>query len=476
MSGSRNTNAGPSKEPDDGTRTFHAQGQSTSPKADTPSSTESSIPIDLINHPRYSILEHVGSGGMGTVYKARHRIMDRLVALKIINLDLANRPVMVERFRREVRAAARLSHPNIVTAFDADQAGDTHFLIMEFVEGVDLDCVLKQRVRLASTRACDYARQAALGMQHAWECGMVHRDIKPHNLMLTPGGQIKILDFGLARFLSEIARTELGSPAAPVTEAEWEGVPSADDGNDADAPACPFKGTAYAYTGGGTADYIAPEEVLGARRADVRADIYSLGCTLYRFLSGSVPFPDGDLMHKVRSHVRRTPEPLGVLRPDSPPRLDLVVARMMAKEPAERFQTPAAVAEALTPFAVETPRPILVVDDDALTRAALAVAFESRGYPTAFASNGQEALDSLRRGVTPCLILLDLMMPVMDGWEFLQRQKEDPVLSTIPVVIVSAADCEQAQVIARGAAECLRKPLVPEEVTAKVREHASLPQ
>jgi hypothetical protein len=143
------------------------------------------VPRELVGHPRYKILEILGAGGMGSVFKAEHRFMERPVALKLINRKLVDKPAMVERFRREVKAAARLSHPNIVEAFDADQAGDNHFLIMEFVEGESLSQILKKEGRLPVARACDFIRQAALGLQHAHGCGMVHRDIKPANLMLT---------------------------------------------------------------------------------------------------------------------------------------------------------------------------------------------------------------------------------------------------------------------------------------------------
>src|SRR5205807_7459616 len=155
-------------------------------------------------HPRYPVLELLGSGGMGAVYRAEHRLMERHVALKVINPGLMDKPALVERFRREVKAAARLIHPNIVHAYDADQAGSTHFLVMEYVEGISLAQQIQEHGPLPVIEACDYIRQAALGLQHASECGMVHRDIKPHNLMLTPAGQVKILDFGLARFAREI--------------------------------------------------------------------------------------------------------------------------------------------------------------------------------------------------------------------------------------------------------------------------------
>ena len=169
----------------------------------------SELPAELQEHPRYRIVERIGSGGMGDVYRAEHRLMNRSVALKLINSQLVKHPLAVERFRREVQAAARLTHPNIVTAFDAEQAGDVHFLAMEFVEGTDLATVVQQRGALPVAEACDCILQAAEGLQHAHEKGMVHRDIKPHNLMLSPNGQVRILDFGLAGFATESAILEV---------------------------------------------------------------------------------------------------------------------------------------------------------------------------------------------------------------------------------------------------------------------------
>jgi uncharacterized protein (TIGR03067 family) len=293
------------------------------------------IPPELAGHPRYHVLGLVGAGGMGAVYKAEHRLMERCVALKVISPGLVNNPAMVERFRREVKAAARLAHPNIVTAYDADQAGDAHFLVMEYVEGQSLDQWVRQNGRLPVAEACEYIRQAALGLQHAFECGMVHRDVKPHNLMLTPAGQVKILDFGLARLVREAA----AGPGADAASAE--------------------PGRAGAAAGGltqagsvmGTVDFIAPEQAADPRRADVRADVYSLGCTLYYLLAGRVPFPEGTTLDKLTAHCERAPTPLTRLRRDVPAALARVVDRMTAKDPARRYPTPAQAGEALAPFA-----------------------------------------------------------------------------------------------------------------------------
>jgi WD40 repeat protein len=290
--------------------------------------TAGAVPPELAEHPRYRVLGLLGSGGMGAVYWAEHRLMERPVALKVIARDLLDDPAAVERFRREVKAAARLSHAHIVQAYDADQAGDLHFLVMEYVEGTDLARLVAERGPLPVARACDYVRQAALGLQHAFEHGMVHRDIKPQNLMLTPQGQVKVLDFGLARFVREsaLAGTAGGAPR--------------DDG-------------AITQTGAlmGTADFISPEQAQDAHAADVRADVYSLGCTLYFLLAGHAPFPEGTFVDKLAAHRGRQPRPLTQLRRDVPPRLLRVLERLLAKDPARRYRTPAEAAQALAPLA-----------------------------------------------------------------------------------------------------------------------------
>jgi len=331
------------------------------------SPTAGSVPAELAAHGRYRILEALGSGGMGTVYRARHLLMEREVALKVINRTLVGSPTLVERFRREVRSAARLSHPNIVTAYDAEQAGDWHFLVMEYVPGISLSRLVAEQGRLPVTEACHYVYQAALGLQHAFECEMVHRDIKPQNLMLTPAGQVKILDFGLSR-LSDGAAAGSETPGLTAIGGEPTGLVSG----------------SLTQTGCvmGTPDYIAPEQVRDAHAADIRADIYSLGCTLYHLLAGQPPFAGATEFDKVLAHLERTPRPLQELRPEVPARLAAVVARMMAKSPQERYQTPAEAAKALAPFAgVTAPaRPRWAVGLAAAALVVLAVGLGSVAY------------------------------------------------------------------------------------------------
>ena len=213
-----------------------------------------------------------------------------------------------------------------MTSHDADQAGDYHFMAMEFVDGVNLSQIVKDRGALPEADACDYIRQAAIGLQHAHECGMVLRDIKPHNLMVTKDGTVKILDFGLASLTPEAvlnpdtveARGDLTAAGAIM----------------------------------GTPDFISPEQADDAQTADIRSDIYSLGATLYYLLSGRVPFNDGSVMQKLQSHAEIEPESLVALRDDIPTELADIVSRMMAKDPNERYQTPAELAEALASFAL----------------------------------------------------------------------------------------------------------------------------
>lgn len=266
----------------------------------------------------YVLLDKLGEGGMGQVFKARHRRLGRVDAIKLIRQVHLSNPDASKRFYREIRAASALAHANIVHAYDADEVDGVHYFAMEYVDGMDLREVLKQRGPLPVAEACDYVRQAALGLQHAYERGLVHRDVKPHNLLVTAGTPtVKILDLGLARF----------------SHAAEQGVSSTMTGD----------GTVM-----GTPDYIAPEQALSSHAVDIRADVYSLGCTLYHLLTGSVPFPNGTAMEKLLAHQLTQPATVRELRPGVSHAVEQVVARAMAKKPEERFQTPAEMARALT--------------------------------------------------------------------------------------------------------------------------------
>ncbi len=278
------------------------------------------VPEFLKGHPRYHVLRWLGSGGMGTVYCAEHRVLQRLVALKIINPELLANTTAVDRFVGEARAAARLSHPNVVAVYDAETAGGAHFLAMEYVAGTDLARVVLRQGPLPVSLACDYIRQAALGLEHAHQHGMVHRDITPRNLMLTEQGQVKVLDFGLAYFVREVRTGD--ETAAPVALL-------------------------------GSVDYMAPEQAADPQAADIRADVYGLGCVLHFLLSGAPPFPRGSLQERLRAHAELAPLRIEDLRDDVPAELATIIGRMLAKSPADRYQTPGEVAAALAPLAVD---------------------------------------------------------------------------------------------------------------------------
>jgi tRNA A-37 threonylcarbamoyl transferase component Bud32 len=265
------------------------------------------------------LLEKLGEGGMGQVFKAKDRKQGRVVALKLIRKERLDDPDAVRRFEREVRAAAALDHPNIVRAYGADRVGGTLLLAMEHVEGaIDLGALVKKDGPLPVGRACDYVRQAALGLQQPYERGIVHRDIKPTNLLLTAdGGVVKILDLGLAR---------LDRPRA----------------GDETVSSMTQEGTIL-----GTPDFLAPEQALEPHGVDIRADLYSLGCTFYYLLTGRVPFPAGSLLLKLNKHQNEQPPPVEALRSDVPPGVARVVRKLMAKDPGDRYRTPAELAAAL---------------------------------------------------------------------------------------------------------------------------------
>ncbi len=277
---------------------------------------------DLVLGANYVLLDKLGEGGMGAVYKARHRITRGERAVKLIRSEYLTSKDAVQRFFQEAQAAEKLSHPNIIRAYDAGEDRGRCYFVMEYVEGEDLAKLVRQRGPLPVGEACEYVRQAAMGLQHAFERGLVHRDIKPSNLLLARDeGRIKILDLGLARLREST-------------------LPGANDSN----PLTPM-GVMM-----GTPDFMAPEQAEDSRAVDIRADLYALGGTLYQLLSGSVPFPGGTLVEKLQRHSHEMPVPLTRWRPDVPAALSAVVARMMAKRPEQRYQVPAEVAAALQPF------------------------------------------------------------------------------------------------------------------------------
>jgi len=287
----------------------------------------------------YHVLDVLGQGGLSQVFKARHREHDWLVALKVIRPEALASAEGKNRFLQEMEAMARLDHPNIVQFCDVDQTDETFYFAMEYVEGTDLGKYVRLAGPLPVKEACEYIYQTSLGLQHAHERNMVHRDIKPVNLFLThvlvraKSGKgksrsakaarqpiIKILDWGLADL-----RTPLGQTQAEMMENIAKGII-------------------------GTADYLSPEQARSAHTVDIRGDIYSLGCTFYYLLTRKAPFPTGSLMQKLIQHQQAEPEAMEYLRTDVPAGVRAILRRMLAKKPEDRFQTPAALSLALLPY------------------------------------------------------------------------------------------------------------------------------
>ncbi|MFN4260996.1 MAG: protein kinase domain-containing protein [Gemmataceae bacterium] len=295
---------------------------------------------------KYKVLERLGSGGMGSVYLCEHKFMRRRVAVKVLPAAKAEDPSSLERFYREARAAAALDHPNIVRAYDIDQDENLHFLVMEYVDGSSLQEIVKKHGPMDVLRACHYIRQAAFGLQHAHEAGLVHRDIKPGNLLVDRTGVLKILDMGLARFFND--QEDI------LTKKYDESVL-------------------------GTADYLAPEQAIDSHGVDIRADIYSLGATFYFMLTGQPPFSEGTVAQKLIWHQTRQPKPIRALRPDVPEGLAAFLEHMMAKNAAERFQIPIEVAEGLAPWTQQPIPPPPEAEMPRLSPAAMMAGPEAQG-------------------------------------------------------------------------------------------------
>ncbi len=262
----------------------------------------------------YKLLDHLGSGGMSNVYLAQHVLMQRLVAIKVLPENLVGDSSYLARFHFEGQAVAALDHPNIVRAYDLGSEGKIHYLVMEYVDGSDLEALVERGGPLPYHTAARYILQAAEGLEHAHRSGLVHRDIKPANLLVDRQGTVKVLDMGLARFKAEVR---------PVPEfARDEQVL-------------------------GTAAYFAPEQAVNSQTADARADIYGLGCTLYFLLTGHPPFRGESAMELMTAHHRQTAPSIQAERPDAPPALVAICQKMMEKTPEQRFQSAQELADQL---------------------------------------------------------------------------------------------------------------------------------
>jgi serine/threonine protein kinase len=295
-------------------------------RATLPSFRQPRAPCRAAEHdtpalPGYEVLGVLGRGGMATVYKARQLGTRRLVAVKVIDRNLAGDGEIVARFRQEQALGARLRHPNLIAVYEAGRAAGRPYLVMELVEGDNLEGFVARYGPLPVAEACEVIRQGALGLQHLHEHGLVHRDVKPSNLMLTTGGEVRVFDLGLARHLLK-----------------------------------PDAGARITLQGQflGTLDYVAPEQCTDPHAVDIRADVYGLGCTLYELLAGQPPFARHgyeSAFQKMKAHAEAPVPPIQEARPDVPERLATALGRMLAKDRAGRFASPAEVVRAVQPFA-----------------------------------------------------------------------------------------------------------------------------
>jgi response regulator RpfG family c-di-GMP phosphodiesterase/tRNA A-37 threonylcarbamoyl transferase component Bud32 len=416
----------------------------------------------------FRILERIGAGGMAIVYKAEHMEMRHLVAIKVLQLSRDDDPRLEARFSAEMRAVARLRHPNIVSAMDAGRAYSNDpdgpvlwYMVMEFVPGENLDECVRVRGPLPVAQACNLIHQIASALAETHRFNLVHRDIKPSNILVTPEEQAKLLDFGLSRNLST-RRTQAGTVL-------------------------------------GTIDFMAPEQARDASTVDIRADLYSLGGTLFWCLTGQLPFStNGTEIEVLIRRLTQQPPSLSSVMPDLPSNLEAVVKRMMALEPEDRYATPQEVMQALLPFlrpdsshSLLTRRPsshgifaprasslaagarvhrVLIVDDEASIRRLCREVLKSRGVVCEEASNGGEALE---RVVVepPDLMLVDVNMPSMSGPELLQRIRANPPAPNLKVIMFSgqASGDEMAEMMLAGADDYLTKPFSIPQLIGRVQ-------
>ena len=264
---------------------------------------------------RYLLLDMIGQGGMGRVYLARDTRLNRLVALKLLSPERLSNPRAIARFQREARVGAQLQHENLVRIYDFGEAKGRYFLVMEYIEGKTIGALLSEQGPMPFPTAARLLRQVALGLDHAHRKGLIHRDVNPYNILVTHDGTAKLADLGLAIAMAEEDRVTRDGATV------------------------------------GTFDYIAPEQARHSRAADIRSDIYSLGCTIYHMCTGHVPFPGPSLPEKLFGHQAIEPTPLYLVVSGLPEGLSEIVERMMKKSPEERYATPMQVAQALEPYA-----------------------------------------------------------------------------------------------------------------------------
>jgi response regulator RpfG family c-di-GMP phosphodiesterase/serine/threonine protein kinase len=417
----------------------------------------------------YRVLDRLGVGGMGVVFKAEHIRLRRTAAIKVLSMARQQPSKLLHRFYTEMRSIAQLRHPNIVAAVDAGEAADPnpdgpvlHYLAMEYVPGQDLEALVRDQGPFDPARACDLIHQVANALAEAHEHNLVHRDVKPSNVLVTPEGQAKLLDFGLARHF----RHRMTEPGTLL----------------------------------GSIDYIAPEQVRDAGTVDIRADIYGLGGTLYWCLAGHTPFlPKEDLAQELAARLTQQPPSLRAARSDVSPELDAVVARMMACDPNDRYPTPQVVMHALLPFlrtasreqlildnltARADPRAdtpvftesstrvyhVLVADDETFIRQFCRFSLQDEGIQCDEAADGVTAVEMLGRKRYD-LLLLDWAMPGMNGLEVCARVRREPPYPHLKIILFSGhgTSDDVGQVLAAGADDYLTKPFSTVQLVARLK-------
>ncbi|HEY7159261.1 MAG TPA: protein kinase [Gemmataceae bacterium] len=434
----------------------------------------------------YQVLDRLGAGGMGTVFKARHRRMKRVVALKLLSRKVAESERFVQRFQREVEAVAQLSHPNIVMAYDADEAKAGHFLVMEFVDGRDLATEVQKRGPLPVAEVVDGIAQAARALEYAHGQGIIHRDIKPANLLRDVHGVVKVADLGLARFNEHFDRHE--------------------------------EMTALTQAGSimGTVDFMPPEQALGLTTIDHRADIYSLGCTLYFLLTGEPPYKGPTMMAILLKHREGSIPSLGSARRDVPAALDEIFRRMVAKKPEDRPAVMSEVVRALetltsaapssqtvvptpvppaaplsgTILHARTPTPETALADQTVdlppadnagtARATVLLVEPSRtqqvivrkylqeiGFADVSAvASGEKAME-IARAAAPAVVISALHLADMTGVQLARKMWAEQGLSALGfVLITSQTDAEEAHLQGSGKLVRLVKPFDAEKLAA----------
>ena len=438
----------------------------------------------------YVVLSKLGSGGMGSVFKARHRRMKRIVALKMLNKEMLDSPASLQRFQREVESIAKLMHPGVVAAYDADEGPLGHFLVMEYVEGNDLLNLVAKNGPFSVPRAVDTIVQAARAMAYVHSRGLIHRDIKPANFLVDGSGNVKVADLGLVR----VEKESDGSSSSTETE-----------------------GLTQACTIAGTLEYMAPEQAMDTKTADARADIYSLGCTLWYLLTAKVVYPADTQMKKVLAHQNAPIPSLRQFRPDAPAPLEFVFRKMLAKSITDRYQTmdevvvdlekvarglggdmppPAAVDDAGATMMVDkdellghfakgasspppgtaimqnlmarSPRTGLLVEPSRTQAMMIGRQLEQAGLsPIHKVASGGSALEALRDHPIG-LVVSTYHLPDMTGAELLHRIRDDADFAGIRFLLISSLD-DAPPMVADPAMAQLHKPFTPDQLAQSVQ-------